>query len=61
MDATTVAAIIEEEAALLERLTLPELAAKMRTCTTLAEAIELHRDIEGMVRVAQIVRGSADG
>ena len=55
MDAEQFHAIIEEEAALLDRFGMTESAAKMRACTTMREAIELHQDIDALLRVAKMV------
>lgn len=45
MDSTEFQARIEEEAALLDRFGMHECATKMRACTTLHEATELHEQI----------------
>lgn len=50
---------IEEEADLLERFGMTTLAAKMRACTTIEEATELHQDIEALSRFAAIARRSS--
>lgn len=55
MDADEFHRAIEEEAVLLESFGLEECAAKMRACTSLSEATEVHRDIEAMLRVAQML------
>ena len=56
MDAKEFHAMIEEEAALLDRFNMTEAAAKMRACTTMREAIELHQDVEALLRVARMIK-----
>lgn len=56
MDADEFRSIIEEEALLLDRFGMVELAAKMRACTTLGEAVELHQEIDALLRVVRMAR-----
>lgn len=53
MDDTEFHAMIEEEAALLDGFGMHESATKMRACTTLRQATELHQEIEAVLRVAK--------
>jgi len=48
-------AMIEEEAALLDRYGLDTWAAKMRACTTIREAVKVHEDVQAIIRVAGMV------
>ena len=54
MDTAEFHAMIEEEAALLDRFGMTESAVKMRACTTMREAVDLHQDIEALMRVAKM-------
>ena len=55
MNADEFHAMIEEEAALLDRFNMDSWAAKMRACTSLSEAIQVHEDVQAIIRVAGMV------
>lgn len=48
--------MVEEEAALFDRFGMTALAERMRACTTLQQAVDVHKDAEALIRVAQIAR-----
>ena len=55
MDDAEFHAMIEEEAALLDRFHMDSWATKMRACTTMREAIQVHEDVQAIVHVAGMV------
>lgn len=54
MDEETFHAMIEEEALILDRFGMTEGAARLRACTTLREAAEVHQDVEALIRVVKM-------
>jgi hypothetical protein len=48
-------AMIEEEAAHLERFGMTETAERMRACRTLRQAIEVHNDVMDVLTMARVL------
>ena len=55
MDAAEFHAMIEEEATLLDRYGMESWAAKMRACSSIREAVQVHEDVQAIIRVAGMV------